>query len=283
MLYSLYKFFFLINCLTSFDFKKILKINKKKNLFFKKKPLTKVLLSRRLSIILKKKKIFKHFKYKKNDTGNFFFKKFFYKTILKNRKNLNTFLNLKKRTRQKKITQLFFKNSKHKFTLNQSYEYNVLNILLRSQISIFNKDLFSLFLYKYIFINGKQIQNTDVILTPGDCISLKVSKHYYTYMLISRKFLKKKITLFKFNSWIFFKNKFLNKKNQNKLKKRKTPKYLFLFFLFKLNIPSYLEVDYMTLSIFFLKKNHEYINSSYYLNKLFSFKLFSLYNFKKIN
>jgi hypothetical protein len=66
-------------------------------------------------------------------------------------------------------------------------------------------------------------------------------------------------------------------------KKRKSPKYLFLFFLFKVNTPKFLEVDYFSLSIILLKKQDAFVFSSFYLNKLFSFKLFSLYNFKKIN
>jgi hypothetical protein len=50
-----------------------------------------------------------------------------------------------------------------------------------------------------------------------------------------------------------------------------------------MNTPKFLEIDYLSLSIFFLKKPKLYTYSTYYLNKLFSFRLFALYNYKKIN
>jgi hypothetical protein len=105
----------------------------------------------------------------------------------------------------------------------------------------------------------------------------------YNYIYDSKRNLKKKIALFRFNLWKFYKQKFFKNKEQIKAKKRKTPKYLFLFFLFKLNTPKFLEIDFNSLSVFFLKKQNIFTFSSYYLNKVFSWKLFQLYNFKKIN
>jgi hypothetical protein len=46
-------------------------------------------------------------------------------------------------------------------------------------------------------------------------------------------------------------------------KKRKSPKYLFLFFLFKVNTPKFLEVDYFSLSIILLKKQDAFVFSSF--------------------
>jgi hypothetical protein len=96
-------------------------------------------------------------------------------------------------------------------------------------------------------------------------------------------FLKKKIALFRHHSWKFFKQKYFKIQDNLRPKKRKSPKYLLFFFLFKVNTPKFLEVDYFSLSIILLKKQDAFVFSSFYLNKLFSFKLFSLYNFKKIN
>jgi hypothetical protein len=85
--------------------------------------------------------------------------------------------------------------------------------------------------------------------------------------------------------WKFYKQKHYKGYfiENTKPRKRKTPKYFYIFFLFRLNSPNFLEIDFVTLSLFFLKKPNIFNFSSYYLNKLFSFKLFSLYNFKKIN
>jgi len=85
---TFFKFFRKVKIILSVNKKQLLKINKKKNLFFKKKATSKYFLSKRLSIVLKKRKKIKTFKRKHIDKGNFFFKKFFFKTILKNRKFL---------------------------------------------------------------------------------------------------------------------------------------------------------------------------------------------------
>ena len=85
--------------------------------------------------------------------------------------------------------------------------------------------------------------------------------------------------LIRFNAWVFFKRK----KKKLKTKKRKYPNYLFLFFLFKLETPRYIEVDYLTLTVFLLRGFSVLSQHTYYLNKFFSFRFFSLYNYKKIN
>ena len=88
---SLFKFLKQIQFKLFFNTLHLTKINNKKNLFFKKKFNTKVLVSKRLSFVLRKRKKLKNFKSKKVDKGNFFFKKFFFKILLKSRKSLRRF------------------------------------------------------------------------------------------------------------------------------------------------------------------------------------------------
>ena len=259
------------------------KTNKKKNLFFKKKLKVKTLISKRLSIVLKKRKRFRHIKLKKSDKGNFFFKKFFFKTLLRSRKFFKSFFFLSKRTRQQKITKSINVTKSNRFFKNSLYEFTLLNCILRSHICLFVSDVLKLIRNNFIYLNGRLITEFDVLVSEGDCIQFKLNSFLYKYILFSKKFLKKKLSFFRLNSWKFFKQKFFKQKQQIKFKKRKTPKYLYFFYLFKLDTPKFLEVDYLTISIFFLKKFDSFKNSTYYLNKLFSFKLFPLYNFKKIN
>lgn len=256
-------------------------IFKKKNLFFKKKNYKNILISKRLTIVLKKRKKIKLFKPKKIDKGNFFLKKFFFKILLKNRKFFKSFFYLSKEVRQKKITKILLKNTKN--TRNNSYEYTLLNILLRSNLFLFLRDVNSYIRSGLVYVNNKVTYNYNCILNEGDCVQLVLCKSTYKYLLFSKKLLKKKLSLYRFNLWRFFKQKYFKKKQQLRPKKRKTPKYLYIFFLFKLNIPKTIEIDFLTLTLFLLKKESCFLQSSYYLNKPFSFKLFSLYNFKKIN
>ena len=133
-----------------------------------------------------------------------------------------------------------------------------------------------------IFLNSKPNLDCNLMVNVGDCIQLQVSKYYYFYIKFCKKFLKKKIALYKYNSWKFFRQKFFKKKNFLKVKKRKTPKYIYIFFLFKLNTSKFFEIDYLTLTIFLLFKQNR-TSFKLFSFKLFSFKLFSLYNFKKLN
>ena len=140
-----------------------------------------------------------------------------------------------------------------------------------------------LFRKNFFYLNGISLNKTDIVLQEHDCLQLKLSPSIYKYVLFSKKILKKKTAIVRFNSWKFFKHKFFKKQEHLKPKKRKVPKYIYMFYLFKLNTPKFLEIDYFSLSIFILKKQSTFSISSYYLNKLFSFKLFPIYNFKKIN
>lgn len=283
-IYIFYKFFKKFFVKTSSNKMLIKKIFKKKNLFFKKKKIKLNFISRRLSIVLRRRKKIKIFRSRKLDTGNFFFKKFFFKTLLKNRKFFKSFFFLNKKTRQKKITKLIFKNKTYKNNQkNNSYEFSLLNVLLRSRLFFFIKDAIRFIKYNLVFVNGAVISDFNFTINCGDCIQLTINSLFYKYVYFSKKLLKKKLALYKFNNWKFFKQKFFKKKQQLRIKKRKLPKYIHLFFLYKLNVPKLLEVDFLTLSVFLLKKEDLFVQSSYYLNKPFSFKLFSLYNFKKIN
>ena len=263
-------------------YKNIKTFQKKKNLFFKKKFALKTLISKRLSIVLRRKKKHVFSQNRWFSKGRFFFKKFFFRTLLKNRFFLKSFFFLNSKTRQKKITKTILKNQKI-FSRNTLYEFNVLNTLLRSHICLFLKDALKLIKNNFVYLNGIPVNKYNLMLQEGDCLQLLLNIRIYNYIYGFKKTLKKKIALFRYNLWKFYKQKFYKHQEQIKAKKRKTPKYIFLFFLFKINTPKFLEVDYNSLSIFFLKKKNTFIFSSYYLNKLFSWKLFQLYNYKKIN
>jgi len=203
--------------------------------------------------------------------------------LLKSRKFLKSFFFYTKKVRQIKVTKSILLNQKHFFQKNSSYEYTLLNVLLRSHFFLFVKDAIKFIKKGFVMLNGVYCNKYDTTIVVGDCIQLSVFASFYKYFLFYKNLIKKNLILYKHNSWKLFKQKILKKQQQLKIKKRKLPKYLYLFFLFKVNIPKIFEIDYLTLSLFFLKKNNIFLQNSYYLNKLFSFKLFSLYNFKKIN
>ena len=289
MLYVLYvfikfKFFKTYFSFQDFDFNKKILLSKKENFFTKKKKIAKYFLSLRVSFAVKKRHqemIF--FKLKGKRGGNFFFKKNFFRNFFKNRKLLKNFFFLRKKIRQTKITKLIFKNSKKNSLRDMTYEYTLLNILLRSHFFFFIRDAIQAIISGLVYINGYPSYKYNTILQEGDCLQLSIKKKLYKYLKFCRKFFKKKAALFKHNTWKFYRTKSFKKAKKLKTNKRKNPKYLYLFFLFKLNSPRFLEIDYLTLTAYFLKKQDIYINTTYYLNTFFSYKFFSIYNYKKIN
>jgi hypothetical protein len=202
----MYLYFFLFRFSKKFSLKffpnlnNLQKINKKKNIFFKKKYRTKILISKRLSIILRKRKKLKLFKTKKVDKGNFFFKKFFFKTLLKSRKFLKSFFFFNKKTRQVRITRSINFNLSNSLSRNLTYEYILLNVLLRSHLCIFVKDAIYLIKNNFLYLNGKVINKYDTIISEQDIIQFKMSLVLLKYTLFSKKLLKKKIALFRLNS-----------------------------------------------------------------------------------
>ena len=265
--------------------KKLLKkLLKKKTLFFKKKSNKKVLISKRLVSFLKDDRNRFRFKLKKKKKfqSNFFVKKFFLKSLFKGRNLFRDFFLLNEKTRQKRITKIIFKKSK-KFFKNHTYEYSILNILLRSHFFYFIKDAFLFLKSSLVFLNGVVCKNYDFFLDVSDRVQLEITPIFYTYIIDCRKFFKKKLALIRYNSWKFFRKKFYQKRSYFRLKKRKNPNYYLLFFIFKMNIPKYLEVDFLTNTSIILKKIDISLQATYFIKKLFSYKLFSLYNFKKIN
>ena len=277
------KFFKKFLSFRKLDFNKKILIGKKRNFFTKRQKISRYFLSKRLTFATKKRhKTIVFFKKKSFKKSNFLFKKFFFKNFFKQRKLLKNFFLLRKKIRQKKLTKLILKNSKKTSLRCVTYEYTILNILLRSHTFLFVRDAIKAILGGLIYINGYPSYKYDIVLNEGDCIQLDIQKKLYNYIKLCRRFLKKKAALFKHNAWKFYRTRSFKKAGNLKLNKRKNPKYLYLFFLFKLNSPSFLEIDYLTLSVFFLKKQDIFINTTYFLDT-FSYKFFSMYNFKKIN
>jgi hypothetical protein len=177
----------------------------------------------------------------------------------------------KKKIRQKKLTRFIQKKTKNFFFKNYTHEYNVVNILLKSNFFLFPKDAIIFIKCGFVYINNKNTNDVNSLLCVGDCIQIQIFDFFYVYLLFFKKFLKQKILFYKKSSWLFFKKNFLNKKKtKKKLKKRKNPKFLYLLYLYKLNIPQYIDVDFVTLTSIILKKFNIKKHKTHFLNKNFS-------------
>lgn len=272
-----YKTFFLKK-----KIKLLKKILIKKNLFFKKYYDTKILVSRRLINILRKNKKTKFFKRRKKNKNYFFFKKFFLKTLLKSRELLKKIFSLDKKVRQKRLTKVIFKKSKG-IVCNNTMEYSIYNIILRSHFFFFLKDAVTYIKAGLVYLNGRVYTNHTFCVNKNDILQITIDFKYFKYFKFCKKFFKKKMKLIRLNAYRYYRRKYYQKRDKFRMKKRKYPYYYIFFFIYKLNVPRYLEVDYTILSIIIIKKLDISLHTTYFLNKLFSYKLFNLYNYKKIN
>lgn len=257
------------------------KVFKKRYMLFKKRFTEKVLISKRVSILLRRKSNqkttrigFKH-KVKRFTNGNFFLKKYLFKTLLKSRLILKKVFEIKNRARQYKITRML---GHQKPLINATLS----NILHCSYIFFFKQDVTHILNTGCVHVNGVVVQKKNFLIKPGDFIQIRVNGTLYSYIKLCWRFFKKKVKLHRYNAWKFFKNK--QKGLVKTSRKRKNPKYLKSFYLYKFNTPTCLELDYKTLSICYLfKPNNDNVLNPYYFQKIISQRFFNLYNYKKIN
>lgn len=164
--------------------RKLLLFNKKPHCFFLKKfklkKKKKNLLNNSFNLFFFNKS-FKLHKTINNQFNIIPLRRGFFKILLNNRKLIRTvyFLKFKK---QKSITNLLLKQIF--VPTNQFYlknEFNIVNLLIRSQFFFFKSDVHFFLKNKHIYVNGIIVDNFNKILSVGDRLQLEVHSNYYFY------------------------------------------------------------------------------------------------------
>ena len=164
--------------------KKLLLFNKKShNFIFKKFKLKKKkinLLNHSLNLFFFNKSFNLH-KSINNQFNIIPLRRGFFKVLLNNRKLVRTiyFLKFKK---QKSITSFLLKQifvPTNQFYLNN--EFNIVNLIIRSQFFFFKNDVYYFLKNSHIYVNGVVITNFNKILSVGDRLQLEVHSNYYFY------------------------------------------------------------------------------------------------------
>ena len=200
------------------------------------------------------------------------------KTILLNRMFLN-YLNFNRFKTSTKLSKNIFLNSKLiliKILLN--LEYSLFYIITNTNFIKSYTDLKKLLQMSFIFLNRKPIFKVNKILKSGDILEFSLNYKMFNYIFKFKELTLKHI--FKLRTKLWFKIKSYNKLkinyNDNKLANRLLTNNL----LFKNNIPMYLEIDYITLTIIVLFNSYDYKIYNYSIKKLLVLYLFKLYNWK---
>ena len=122
-------------------------------------------------------------------------------------------------------------------------------------------------------------------INSGDVLQLDIRPNYFLYKKSIFFFFKGKILLNKKLKKLFF-FKILKKKNTLKKKvflKKKINNFFNFFNFFKLNLSKSIEIDYITLTAFFLSSPNILELGGLYNFKTINTAMFRLINFKKLN
>ena len=155
------------------------------------------------------------------------------KNIFKKNKKIEFYMN----RFLKKISKVKFSNYLNIF------EFSIINVLLNSNFFLNKNDIFFFIKNKFVFVNNKIVSNGNYVLKNGDVVNICFNKYYY---FLYRKYLNNlTLNLNKYNN--FYKKNNFNLKNDFNF----VNKIIFL----KNDVPNYLEVDYISMSLILLYNN----------------------------
>ena len=171
--------------------------------------------------------------------------------------------------------------------LNQSYfsfnENNVQKVLIYSRL-VPDLSTFNLFFNnKLIFVNNTPLINSRLFIYKNDFIQLEISNWYYIF---SRWLINSVLNRnLKFKSLIFKKSLAGKYKIMKQVKQRSnyTPKWISTVQYDFADIKPFLEVDFFTLSVFYLFDYNMFLYYAPNDIKVIRYNLFRLYNWKYIN
>ena len=168
-------------------------------------------------------------------------KLFFFKNNRKMLKNI-----FKKTKKREYFMSKFLKKISKVNSLNflNMFEFSIVNILLNSGFFLNKNDIFFFLKNNFICVNNKIVKKTDHQILKGDIVTIYYNKYYY---FLYRKYLNSLNTNINKYGNFFKKNNTFDLKNDfnfvNKL------------ILIKNDVPNYIEVDYISMSLILLYKN----------------------------
>lgn len=211
------------------------------------------------------------------DLKQFDFKSAKWSFFRHNRSILSFFL--KKKIKNKRKFNKFIKNliKKPFYSFILYFEFSLISICLRSQL-FFNENDVNFFLKnKYILINNTPATNIISVLNIGDRLNIVFDKYYYYYY---RNVVNNiNYSMIKLGNYNFIMDQ--KKHDFNKQSKSHTPKWLTNLMYFREDIPNYIEVDFLSMSLIILYKP---LFNELDFNKLKFLNYFQrhLYNWKSI-
>lgn len=170
---------------------------------------------------------------------------------------------------------LFKKNYK---LLIKSFNFSIVNILIRSRLVFTRAQANFLILNRFVFINGKSVDTTNTYSSIGSVIQIIIHKSYYFFfkrMLSNLRILKKKTG---YRVWLLTRFLF----NFYKQSPTNVPKWVDKLMYYRLDVPKYIEVDYTVLTVIILYTPKYIYETDIYTFKYINYFLLRLYSWKYI-
>jgi hypothetical protein len=147
-------------------------------------------------------------------------------------------------------------------------------ILINSGLIFSYFDSFNFLKNKCVYLNRVSKANPYITVKKGDLIELILSKNYFIYLFFLNNNFEKNINKLKNK----LSTKFKNKDSSSEKSDSYMLKLLKNNYIFKKNIPNYMEVDFFVLSVFIIKNINNYLNLSFINRKFIVFYMYKLYN-----
>lgn len=279
----------------------------KKTLMNKNHKLDDIILLKKKSSIIKKS-IDYNFIYlnKINDNKDFFNKNFYENNYINTDYLYNESLSTKTLDMKSK-TKLLFKDNRiliknffnlkyyRKFSLSKNlkklsnmkkidlvknFNMNITNIVMSSDFFFSYHDFIWFLKNGLISVNFVITKNKNHILKLYDIINISSLDHYYEFYKIYFSNLVSNIHKINSKFWLINKNKYKNLELKNF--NQNYPKWIENYKYFKKDVPLYLEVDYLCMTIIVINYDMSFKNLNYFNFKFINIYLNRLYNWKFI-
>lgn len=203
-----------------------------------------------------------------------------FKSLLYENRNILTFFFFGIKKLRQKVFNKYFSNilKYNSFALLFTWQFNIVQILLRSRFCFISRHIDFLFKNNFVFVNGINILNQTHIVAPGDVIQLRISVRFYKY------YRKIKSHLFKLKRRTGKRIWRYTRVGLHSFKQRAehTPNWLYKLMYLRFDVPKFLELDYTILTVVFLKLPNFFFEFDFFFLKFVNLFLMRLYNWRYI-